>query len=137
MITECIHNIELKTNNQDIISVSNCDFSHFYIANIDNDGDEINYTKKDNSNTLLANFFMVKIANNKMYVERLKNCKDIISVGISFNNGYYQEFEIAKKRIANNGKLENIYESIIDDDNNDLCIIISNKNIKYKKGLFI
>jgi hypothetical protein len=54
---------------------------------------------------------------------------------VSFTNGGYQEFEVAKKRVANNGKIENIYEDAFY-DNEDLCIVITNKDIKYKKNLF-
>lgn len=135
MNTECISSIEIKTNNQDIISVSNENFSHLYISNIDENGDEINYTRIEHSSTLFANFFMIKLLNRGMFIEQLKESKNIISIGIAFKNGYYQEFEIAKKRIAIDGKLTNIYEEMFDDEN-DLCIVISNKNIKYKKGLF-
>lgn len=134
MNTECIDNIEFKTNNQEIITVSENSFTHLYISNIDENGEEINYSRKEHSSTLIANFFMVRLINERFY-ERLKDNKDIVSVGILFKNGYYQEFEIAKKRVCQDGKLENIYENIFT-INDDLCILISDKNIKYKKGLF-
>ena len=61
--------------------------------------------------------------------------RDIVKIGISFTNGGYQEFQLAKKRIAANGKIQNHYQDTFY-DNNDLCILITDKNIKYKKNLF-
>ena len=54
----CIYNIDLITNNKETYSVSSDDFNHFYIANINNDGDEINYNLVGDMNSLFANFFM-------------------------------------------------------------------------------
>lgn len=141
MNTECINNIELKTNNKEIISVSQKSFKKLYISNIDNNGDEINYERIKHSSTLYANFFMIKLlksddprSNN--IVDRILKQKDIVKIGINFNNGAYQEFDIAKRRIVNDGLLENKYEEVFLDENNDLCILICDKALKYKKNLF-
>ena len=139
MYTGCIYNIDLTANNNDIISVSSDEFNHFYIANLDADGDEISYEKRD-SNTLYANFFMIKVlfnddVNNKIIIDRLLKNKDLIKVTVHFTNGTKQEFNIAKKRITQNGILENIYEEAYL-DNDDLCILITDKKIKYKRQLF-
>jgi hypothetical protein len=138
MKTGIIYSIDLSTSTKDIISVSSDEFNHFYIANIDENGDEINYEKKE-ENSLSANFFMIKLLKTDIQstniMDKIIKQKNIISIGVSFTNGGYQEFEVAKKRVANNGKIENIYEDAFY-DNEDLCIVITNKDIKYKKNLF-
>lgn len=138
MKTGIIYNIDLTTNSQDIISVSSDEFNHFYIANIDDIGDEIKYVRSDNG-TLSANFFMIKLentdSNSANIIERIVKQRDIVKVGVSFTNGNYQEFDLAKKRVANNGVIQNMYEETFY-DNNDLCIIITDKNLKYKENLF-
>ena len=135
-----IYNIDLTTNSKDIISISPDYFSNFYIANLDDNGDEIGYVQKED-NSLDANFFMMKVINDKTFdclniINRLKEKKDIIKVCLYFNNGNKQEFNIAKRRVASNGTMENIYEDTFE-DNDDVCILITDKKIKFKKELFI
>lgn len=138
MVNEFIHNIEFSTNNQDIISIFPSNFKNFYIANINDDGDEIAYGV--NEDHLEANYFMIKIINDKSYeanevIKRLMNKKDIINISIHFTNGKTQVFDIPKKRVQTEGVLTNKYEdAFLDDD--DLCILISDKDIRYKKELF-
>ncbi len=137
----CIYNIDLITNNKETYSVSSDDFNHFYIANINDDGDEINYNIINDVNSLFANFFMIKIINNdsKAINQIIKNIEDknnITKVGINFTSGKYQEFDLPKQRIASNGKLINKLERNFYDEKNNLCIVISDKNIKYIKELF-
>ncbi len=138
MVNEFIHNIEFTTNNQDIISIYPSSFKNFYIANINDDGDEIAYGI--NNNHLEANYFMIKVLNDKSYeakevIDRLMSKKDIINISIHFTNGKTQVFDIPKKRIQSEGILVNKYEDAFYDDE-DLCIVISDKEIKYKKELF-
>lgn len=140
MSTGCIYNIDMKTNNNETISIPSDYFDHFYIANLNDDGDEINYGYNDDNNNLIANFFMIKINNNSSNIEevyqRLVDKKDIIGITLCFTNGSRQEFDIPKKRIALNGIMENKFEETFDIDS-DLGIIITDKNIRYKKELFI
>lgn len=139
MSTGCIYSIDIKTNNNETISIPSDYFDHFYIANLDDEGDEVNYGYNDNNN-LVANFFMIKINNNSNEIasvyKRLSDKKDIIGVTLCFTNGSRQEFDIPKKRIACNGVMENKYEDTYDLDS-DLGIIITDKNIRYKKELFV
>lgn len=134
-----INNIDITTNNKDIISVTPDSFENFYIANINKEGEEINYMI-DKEENYYANFFMIKLLNkcdeDNSVIKRLLNKKDIVNIGINFTNGKYILFNVAKRRIAENGLLENKYEESFKDDNNNLCIIITDKNIKYKKELF-
>ncbi len=141
MKMDCIESIDIKTNNKDIITISSCSFENFYIANLDENGDEINYLICDDQVTLYANFFMIKLLADKnedivFTLQRLLKKKDIIKITINFNNGAKQEFNLAKRRIAHDGLLENIYEDTYIDGNDDLCIMVTDKNIKYKKELF-
>ncbi len=141
MKMDCIESIDIKTNNKDIITISSSSFENFYIANLDENGDEINYLMCDDQVTLYANFFMIKLLADKnedtvFTLQRLLKKKDIIKITINFNNGAKQEFNLAKRRIAHDGLLENIYEDTYIDNNDDLCIMVTDKNIKYKKELF-
>ena len=137
----CIYNIDFKTNNNEIISVSSDYFDHFFIANLDDNGDETRYEKINNSSELGANFFMIKILKDLseeriISYKRLLDKKDIIQISLSFTNGSKQEFNIPKKRVANNGVMENKFEEILELDDG-FGIIVTDKNLKYKKELFI
>jgi hypothetical protein len=139
-VTECIYSIDLTTNSNEILSISSDDFEKLYISNIDETGEEVPYNQKSSKGELVANFFMVKILNdihneNMFFLERLHNKKDIIKVTLHFTNGREQTFDLAKKRIAIDGIVENKYEHT-HYDGEDLCIIISDKNIKFKENLF-
>ena len=138
MVNEFIHSIDLTANNQDIISIFPSNFDKFYIANIDNNGDEISYGNKDGH--LEANYFMIKILNDKSFdasevIKRLTDKKDIVNISIHFTNGREQVFDVAKRRVLDDGLLVNKCEEVFF-DNDDLCIIICDKNIRYKKELF-
>lgn len=135
---ECIYNIDLITNNNESISISSDYFNHFYIANIDDYGDEDNYEVIKGTNKLKANFFMMRIMSsyNKKVLERINKNRDIVGISINFTNGNIQEFEVAKKRVLSSGKLENVYQDGFYIDN-DLCLIISDKKILFKEGLFV
>ena len=113
MKMDCIDSIDIYSNNKDVFTITSESFENFYIANIDDNGDEMNYLLCEDQITLFANFFMIKIKNEEK-----------------------QDFELIKRRIAKNGILENTYEDAYLDDNNDLCIMVTDKNIKYKKELF-
>ena len=142
MKMDCIDSIDIYSNNKDVFTITSESFENFYIANIDDNGDEMNYLLCEDQITLFANFFMIKIKNEEndnesiIVLQRLLKKKDIIKVTINFKNGEKQDFELIKRRIAKNGILENTYEDAYLDDNNDLCIMVTDKNIKYKKELF-
>lgn len=142
MKMDCIDSIDIYSNNKDVFTITSESFENFYIANIDDNGDEMNYLLCEDQITLFANFFMIKIKNEEndsesiIVLQRLLKKKDIIKVTINFKNGEKQDFELIKRRIAKNGVLENTYEDAYLDDNNDLCIMVTDKNIKYKKELF-
>lgn len=140
MSTGCIYNIDLKTSNNETISVSSDYFNHFFVANLDDNGDETTYNIVENSSELEANFFMIKIIDEfakdaqELY-KRLFEKKDIVEISLYFTNGLRQEFIIPKKRVANNGVMENKYEEILELEDG-FGIIVTDKNLKYKKELF-
>ncbi len=128
-------NIKLDTN-QSIIATPNM-FDNLYISNINDSGDEIAFTPKENSNRLKANFFMIKLTNEIIEYNLtknnlkenaftiLKNNPKIKEVIINFKNGYSQPFMFYSNK--------NTYSET---NNNDLCLIQSEYNIKYKENLF-
>jgi len=130
-----INNIDLITNNDEIISLNQDLYQNFYLANLDKNGNEIDYTSE--KNMLKANLLLLKIKgnNNSQVIPFLKENQNIININIHFTNGLSQKFQLSKRRIAKEGKLINKYEEIFE-INNDLCIIITDLNIKYKKELF-
>ena len=139
MITDCIYNIELTTNSNIKISIPRKNFDNLYISNIDDFGDEIPYDSTNS--TLSANFFMVKITDqsheNSNFVEEMYKNKNIIKVKLNFMNGLTQEFELSKKRVVNDGVLENKYQQSHYNQDGELCILITDKKIKFKENLFI
>ena len=142
MKMDCIDSIDIYSNNKDVFTITSESFDNFYIANIDDNGDEMNYLLCEDQITLFANFFMIKIKNEDnnddtvLVLQRLLKKKDIIKVTINFKNGEKQDFELVKRRVAKNGLLENTYEDAYLDNNNDLCIMVTDKQVKYKKELF-
>ena len=130
-----IDKLELITNDEEIISLSNEMYNDFYLANIDQNGEEKNYEKGNEG--LKANLLKIKIINKNAIqaINYIKNNQNIIKLRIIFKNGYHQNFVLAKKRIAQNGKLINKYENLIQIDE-DLGLIITDLDIKFKKELF-
>lgn len=132
----CIYNIDFKTSNNEVISISSDNFDHFYICNLDDDGNEIGYLNEDD--TFVANFMMMKINNMdeeaRDIINRIKK-NNISIIELCFTNGYRQAFKIPKKRVVKNGKMHNECQELFDLDNS-LGIIITDKKLKYKKELF-
>lgn len=137
MAINCIHSIELTTLNGEVFSVTSDDFQNFYVANINENGEEINYIKKNG--TLQANFMIIKLLHDESYSEilkRLYECKDITKIELLFTNGNNQKIDLSTKRVMYNGSMFNKYENTYM-INNDLCILVSDKKIKYCENLFI
>ena len=138
MNIEGIDNIIINLENNKTIIADNKMFSNLYISNINNQGDEIPYLKEDYNNSLMSNFFMIKLKNkiieynltNKYLDENafnlIKDIKNIESIIINFKNGYSQPFIINSNNTFHSFKLKN-----------DLCIIQSEYDIKYYENLFI
>jgi len=138
MKTSCIYNIDFKTNNE-TISISSDNFDHFYICNLDDEGNEIGYIKENDD--YVANFMMMKINNiNDIEmidtVNKIRNKNNISTVELCFTNGYRQSFRVPKKRVVKDGKMQNTCEELFEFDDS-LGIVITDKNLKYKKELFV
>ena len=63
MNIEGIDNIIINLENNKTIIADNKLFSNLYISNIDDNGDEIPYKQEDYDNSLISNFFMIKLKN--------------------------------------------------------------------------
>jgi len=135
MTNESIENIVINLENNKTIIADSKMFSHLYISNIDINGDEIPY--EDNNNSLISNFFMIKLKNkiieynltNKYLEENAINLikkQNIDSIIINFKNGNSLPFIINSNNIFYTFKQKN-----------DLCIIQSEYDIKYYENLFV
>jgi len=135
MTNESIENIVINLENNKTIIADSKMFSHLYISNIDINGDEIPY--EDNNNSLISNFFMIKLKNkiieynltNKYLEENAFNLikkQNIDSIIINFKNGNSLPFIINSNNIFYTFKQKN-----------DLCIIQSEYDIKYYENLFV
>ncbi len=137
MTASCIYSIDLNTSTNESFNISSDNFDHFYIASLDDKGDETNYTR-GKENFLEANFFMIRLLNSKSVeeiVQRLYKKQDIVNVSVNFTDGTSESFRIPVEKKLNNKKLVNSYEDATLVENN-LCILITDKKIKYKKNLF-
>ena len=131
-----IETIVIKLDdNQKIIATPDM-FNDLYISNIDENGDEISFFHKENSNYLKANFFMIKLSGDIVEYNLkndlkanafslLKDEKLVKEVRINFKNGHSQPFIFEDN---------NILTTI--NDNSDLCLLQSEYDIKYKANLF-
>ena len=131
-----IKNINIKLDsNSEIIATPNM-FENLYISNLNNNGDEVAFISKENSNRLKANFFMIKLSdkiieynltkhNLKENAFKLLKNQKIVEININFKNGYSQPFMFNIKN-----------EPFIIKNTNDMCILMSNQDIKYKENLF-
>ena len=117
-------------------------FSNFYIANIDSEANEVPYEKMFNTNTLYANFFTLKISSliNEYYhdnvIKNILNSKNISEVVLCTNLGKKIKFQVASQADPFKKNSDNYYDNsfLIEDD---LCILITEYNIKHKKHLFV
>ena len=137
MTASCIYSIDINTNTNESFSISSDNFDHFYIANLDEHGDEQNYIRGKYDN-IDANFFMIRLLNNQLssdIINRLLNKPDIVNVAINFTDGTSEGFNIPVDRKLHNKRLINAYEeaALVEDN---LCILITDKKIRYKKNLF-
>lgn len=137
MNTDSIENIIINLENNKTIIADNKMFSNLYISQIDSNGDEVPYKKENYDDSLISNFFMIKLKNkiieynlaNRQLEENafkiIKEGKNIESIIINFKNGYSQPFIISSNNIFHSFKAKN-----------DLCIIQSEYDIKYYENLF-
>ena len=135
MTNSNIKNVIIKLeNNQNIIVKPNM-FDNLYISNINKNGDEIAFIKQENK--LLANFLIINLYNevveynltNNNLKENafniLKKGKNIKEVSINFKNGNSQPFIF-----KDNTKLYS------QKNNNNMNILLSEYDLKYKNNLF-
>lgn len=137
-----IKNIELIFEDGESILVENKLFTHFYIANIDGEANEIPYEKILNTNVLYANFITLKINNliNQFYndnvIKKILNKKNIAEIKIYTDADKTILFNIASSIDPFIKNSSNYFDKSFTLDE-DLCILICPYNIKYKNHLFI
>lgn len=132
--------INLLFNDGDSLFIDNTMFSHLYIANIDENANEIPYEKLFKTNKLYANFFILKINHllneleNANILKSTYQKKNLIEVELKFKEKTVN-FHLASnidpfKRISNNSYDQSFFED------NDLCLLICPYALKYKSHLF-
>lgn len=137
-LVDNIINIKILFSNDDTITLNKNEFNDFYIANLNQHGDETPYENTLINNKLYANFFLLKLKKeieNLSKLERIKKQSDITEIQIFLNNNKMLIFEVPSNAepFAN---YHNDYEYIYE-DNESLGLILSEYNIKFKENLFI
>lgn len=137
-----IKNINLIFEDGETVQLDENLFTNFYIANIDNKANEIPYEKLLNTNILYANFLTLKINNlinnyyNEDIIKKVYNKKNLAEIKISTSNGKEILFNVASSIDPFKKNINNYYDkSFIEEDN--LCLLISQYEIKYKNHLFV
>jgi len=131
-----IENINILLSDDKNIVVLPEMFDNFYISNLNEKGEEIAFLSKENSNRLTANFIMIKLSDQIIEYNLTKNNikenafkllkeKKIKEIDINFKNGYSQPFMFD---VTN--------DTYFIKNPNDLCILLSDIDIKYKDNLF-
>lgn len=131
-----IENINILLSDDKKIVATPEMFDNFYISNLNKEGEEIAFIQKENSNKLTANFLMIKLSDEVIEYNLTKNYlkenafkilkeNTIREIDINFKNGYTQPFMFNVKK-----------ESFILKNTNDICLLLSDNDIKYKESLF-
>ena len=132
-----IENINIILNTNEKIVATPDMFDNLYISNLNNWGDEIAFISDNHSNNLIANFLMIKLSNEIIEYNLTKNNlkenafkllreNKIKKIDINFKNGYTQPFSLNVNK-----------DAYIINNNDNMCLLLSDKNIKYKDYLFI
>ena len=133
-----IEALNIIFENGEVITLNKEECSNFYISNVKDNGEEIPYEPTIIKNKLYANLCLIKL--NKEILEpykvkRLKNKKDIVEVQVIFGNKCAR-FDIASNANPFMTEYNNDLEYIYEDDNN-LGLLMSEYNIKYRNNLFV
>ena len=137
-----IKNIDLIFEDGESIVIEDSLFTHFYIANIDDEANEIPYEKICNTNILYANFIILKINNliDKFYndniIKKILIKKNTSEIKIYTEAGKTVLFNIASSIDPFKKNSINYFDKSFTLED-DLCILICPYNIKYKNHLFI
>jgi len=132
--------INLLFEDGENIFLENSHFSNLYIANIDEEGNEIAYEKLE-FNKLYANFFILKInqlineINNMNVLKITYNKRNLTEVELKFSNKTIN-FHLASDADPFKRKSINNYDKSFFQDG-DLCMLICPYSIKYLNHLFV
>ncbi len=125
--------------NGDNVVLNSNEFKDFYIANIDENGNEIPYEQTIIKNKMYANFLLLSINFNNIdhnTLKRIKNKNDITEIMIVFKDNRCLNFVLASNANPFSNNYQNDYEYIYEDDNT-FGLLLSKYNIKYRNNLFI
>jgi hypothetical protein len=134
-----IEAINIIFENGDNIIINASDFKDFCITNLDDNGNEIPYEQTIIKNKLYANFVLLSMKSNlkdSNKFKRLKARQDITEIMVIFKNQKYIKFVVPSNADPFVNSYHNDYEYIYEDGNN-LGLLLSKYNIKYKNNLFI
>ena len=130
--------IKLFFSNNESITLNNNEFNDFFIANLNEVGEETPYENTMINNKLYANFFLLKLKkenNDILKAQRLKKKKDITEIQIILKNKKRLIFDIPSNAEPFE-EYNNDYEYIYEDDTT-LGLLLSKYKIKYKENLFV
>ena len=139
-MTQGIVGINLIFADGESLFIEHSYFSHLYVANLDNDANEIPYEILFKTNKLYANFFSLRINHllndmeNSNVLKAAFNKRNLLEIELVFQNrtiSFYVASDIDpfKERSFNNFDKSFFQE-------NDLCLLICPFNLKYKNQLF-
>ena len=133
--------INLLFSDGDHLFVDENMFSHLYIANIDEDANEIPYEKLFKTTKLYANYFSLKINHladeitNTNLLKKINEKKNLMEIELQFNHKTVC-FHLATDLDPFKRNSQNSYDQSFFDEE-DLCLLICPYNLKYKRHLFI
>ena len=139
-MTDGIVGINLIFGDGESLFVEHSYFSHLYVANLDDQANEIPYRVLFKTNKLFANFFSLRInhlLNDMQNMNVLKaafNKKNLLEIELVFRErtiSFYLASDIDPfKEHSINSHEKSFFED------NDLCLLVCPYNLKYKNHLF-
>jgi len=132
--------INLIFGDGESLFVENSFFSHLYIANIDEEANEIPYETLFKTNKLYANFFSLRINHlindmvNNNVLKATFNKKNLLEIELIFERKTVSFYVASDVDPFKKQSLNSFDKSFFQE--NDLCLLICPFDIKYKNHLF-
>jgi hypothetical protein len=129
--------VNIIFNNGDDISLNADDFEEIYVANIDENGNEIEYEMTPINGTMNTNFVFLKLKKEKNgdFFNRIQENKDIIQVMFIFKNDKYVKFNVTSNSEPFANEYINEYQHFVQNERYYGCIV-SEFPLKYRQNLF-
>ena len=131
--------IKLIFENGDKELINKSNYEDLYIANIDNLGSEIEYSKTIINNILYANLFILKLkkeVNTNSIINRIKMKNDVTQVELIFDNKKFLKFELASSADPFEINYDNSKQYTLDNENY-FGLVLSKNKLKYLNNIFI